>query len=144
MILEIGLILKLNSWESSNKMKFLLDTHCLLWTVFEPDRLSTQAQETIANQNQIICVSLISLWEISIKQNIGRLDIPKEFFEVVTTGGFEMLPVTLAQIEQYRNLPLHHRDPFDRMLVVQARQQKLVLITRDSEISKYDLEIIKA
>jgi PIN domain nuclease of toxin-antitoxin system len=125
-------------------MKFLLDTHGLLWTIFEPDKLSTQAQEIIANQNHIICVSLISLWEISIKQNIGRLDIPKEFFEVVTTGGFEMLPVTLAQIEQYRNLPLHHRDPFDRMLVVQARQQKLVLITRDSEISKYDVQIIRA
>jgi PIN domain nuclease of toxin-antitoxin system len=125
-------------------MKFLLDTHALLWTIFEPDKLSIQAQEIIANQNHIICVSLLSLWEISIKQNIGRLDIPKEFFEVVTTGGFEMLPVTLTQIEQYRKLPLHHRDPFDRMLVVQARQQKLILLTRDLEISKYDVQIIKA
>jgi PIN domain nuclease of toxin-antitoxin system len=125
-------------------MKFLLDTHSLLWTVFEPDKLSTEAQEIIVDQKNIICVSLISLWEISIKQNIGRLDIPKEFFEIVTTRGFEILPLTLAQIEQYRNLPLHHRDPFDRMLIVQARQQKLMLITRDSEISKYDVKIIKA
>ena len=55
-----------------------------------------------------------------------------------------MLSLTVTQIEQYRVLPLHHRDPFDRMLIVQARQQKLILITRDSEISKYDVKIVKA
>ncbi len=125
-------------------MRFLLDTHSLLWTVFEPDKLSTEAQEIIVDHNNIICVSLISLWEISIKQNIGRLNIPKEFFEVVSKGGFEMLGLTMDQIKKYRTLPLYHRDPFDRMLIVQARQQKLILITRDSEISKYDVEIIKA
>ena len=125
-------------------MKYLLDTHSLLWTVFEPDKLSAEAQKIIVAQSNIICVSLISLWEISIKQNIGRLDIPKEFFEVVREGGFEILPLTIPQIQQYRTLPLHHRDPFDRMLVVQARQQKLILITRDSEISKYDVKIVKA
>lgn len=125
-------------------MKFLLDTHSLLWTVFEPDKLSTEAQEIIADQENIICISLISLWEIGIKQNIGRLDIPKEFFEVVATGGFEMLSLTVAQIEQYRELPLYHRDPFDRMLIVQAKEQKLILITRDREISKYDVKTVKA
>ncbi len=83
-------------------MKFLLDTHSLLWTVFEPDKLSTEAQKIIIDHNNIICVSLISLWEISIKQNIGRLDIPKEFFEVVNKGGFEMLGLTIDQIEKYR------------------------------------------
>ncbi|NJL53613.1 MAG: type II toxin-antitoxin system VapC family toxin [Hydrococcus sp. SU_1_0] len=125
-------------------MKFLLDTHSLLWTIFEPDKLSTKAQEIIIDHNNIICVSLISLWEISIKQNIGRLDIPQEFFEVVSKGGFEMIELTMEQIAKYRTLPLYHRDPFDRMLIVQARQQKLIFITRDSEISKYDIEIIKA
>jgi len=125
-------------------MKYLLDTHGLLWTIFEPDKLSAKAQEIILNQNNIICVSLISLWGISIKQNIGRLDIPEEFFEVVSQGGFEMLPLTTSQIEEYRTLPLHHRDPFDRMLIIQARQQKLIFITRDSQISKYDVEIVTA
>ncbi|WP_233220054.1 type II toxin-antitoxin system VapC family toxin [Pleurocapsa sp. CCALA 161] len=125
-------------------MKFLLDTHSLLWTVFEPDKLSTEAQEIIVDHNNIICLSLISLWEISIKQNIGRLDIPKEFFEVVSEGGFEILSLTMDQIKKYRTLPLHHRDPFERMLIIQARQQKLIFITRDSEISQYDVEIVKA
>lgn len=125
-------------------MKYLLDTHSLLWTIFEPDKLSAEAQEIIPNRDNIICVSFVSLWEVSIKQNVGRLNIPKEFFEVVRKGGFEMLPLTVSQIEKYRALPLHHRDPFDRMLVVQAQQQKLVLITRDSKISKYDVEIVKA
>ena len=125
-------------------MKYLLDTHSLLWTIFEPDKLSTEAQEIILDQNNIICVSLISLWEISIKQNIGRLNIPEKFFEVVSHGGFEMLPLIMSEIKQYRTLPLHHRDPFDRMLIIQAQQQKLILITRDSEINQYDVEIVKA
>ena len=124
-------------------MKYLLDTHALLWTVFEPEKLSAPAQEAISDPQNIICVSLISFWEISIKQNIGRLDIPKEFFEVVKRG-FEIISLTPLQIEQYRDLPLHHRDPFDRMLVVQSQQQKLVLITRDREIAMYDLEILEA
>ena len=93
-------------------MKYLLDTHALLWTIFEPSKLSTEAQEIILDRDNIICVSLVSLWEISIKKNIGRLDIPEEFFEVVRTGGFEILTLTMDQIEQYQTLPLHHRDPF--------------------------------
>ena len=125
-------------------MKFLLDTHSLLWTIFEPDKLTIKAQEIISDRHNIICVSLISLWEISIKKNIGRLDLPQNFLEVVENGEFEMLPLTTAQIQQYQELPLHHRDPFDRMLIVQARQQKLTLITRDSEIPKYDVKIVKA
>ncbi len=125
-------------------MRYLLDSHSLLWTIFQPDKLSTEAQEIIHDQNNIICVSLISLWEISIKQNIGRLDIPEKFFEVVSQGGFEIIPLTIPEIEQYRTLPLHHRDPFDRMLIIQAQQQKLILITRDSEIGKYDVETVKA
>ncbi len=125
-------------------MRYLLDSHSLLWTIFQPDKLSTEAQEIIHDQNNIICVSLISLWEISIKQNIGRLHIPEKFFEVVSQGGFEIIPLTIPEIEQYRTLPLHHRDPFDRMLIIQAQQQKLILITRDSEIGKYDVETVKA
>ena len=124
-------------------MKFLLDTHTLLWTIFEPDKLSLEAQKIIEDQDNIICVSLISLWEVSIKQNIGRLDIPEDFFQIVNTGGFEILPLTMNQIKKYRTLPLHHRDPFDRMLIVQAKQQKLIFITRDSEISKYDVKTVK-
>ena len=125
-------------------MKYLLDTHSLLWTIFEPDKLSAEAQEIILDRNNIICISIISLWEISIKQNIGRLNIPDKFYEVVRQGGFEILSLTISQIEQYKTLPLYHRDPFDRMLIVQAQQQKLIFITRDSEINKYDVEIVMA
>ena len=125
-------------------MKYLLDTHSLLWTIFEPDKLSAEAQEIILDRNNIICISIISLWEISIKQNIGRLNIPDKFYEVVRQGGFEILSLTISQIEQYKTLPLYHRDPFDRMLIVQAQQHKLIFITRDSEINKYDVKIVMA
>ena len=125
-------------------MKYLLDTHSLLWTIFEPDKLSAEAQEIILDRNNIICISIISLWEISIKQNIGRLNIPDKFYEVVRQGGFEILSLTISQIEQYKTLPLHHRDPFDRMLIVQAQRHELIFITRDSEINKYDVKIVMA
>lgn len=125
-------------------MKYLLDTHALLWAVFEPDKLSPKAQEIILDRNNVICISLVSLWEISIKRNIGRLNIPAEFFTTVQKGGFELLPLTIAHIEEYQTLPLHHRDPFDRMLVIQTQQQQLTLITRDSEMSKYSVEIVEA
>ena len=125
-------------------MKFLLDTHVLLWTIFEPGKLSSEARRLISDRQNIICISIVSLWEISIKKNIGRLDIPEEFFQVVRNGGFEILPLTIEEVQEYQTLPLHHRDPFDRMLIVHARQQKLILITRDTEISKYEVEIITA
>lgn len=125
-------------------MKYLLDTHALLWTIFEPEKLTKQAREIIGDRHNIICISLISLWEISIKQNIGRLEIPEDFFQVIRQGGFEILPLNLDEITKYRTLPLHHRDPFDRILVVQALERELTLITRDSEIEKYEVSIIKS
>lgn len=125
-------------------MQYLLDTHALLWTIFEPEKLTEEAREIIGDHNNVICISLISLWEISIKQNIGRLEIPDNFFQVVHQGGFKIISLTLEEIARYKTLPLHHRDPFDRMLVVQAQERGLTLITRDSKIAKYEVQIIKS
>lgn len=84
------------------------------------------------------------MWEISIKVNIGRLNIPSEFFEVVKKVGFEVIHLTISHIEKYRELPLYHRDTFDRMLIIQAKNNNLTLITRDSKISKYHVNLVKA
>lgn len=86
----------------------------------------------------IVFVSIVSLWEIRIKISIGRLTIPEEFFHSVTSGAFEVLGVNLTHIMAYGELPLLHRDPFDRMLLAQAKSEELTILTRDSQFYQYD------
>lgn len=127
-------------------MRLLLDTHILLWAVFEPTKLSLSLQEAIRDTQNIVSVSIVSLWEIAIKQSIGRLSIPNTFFEKVQKdSGFELLLLQCTHIEQYMTLPLHHRDPFDRILIAQAKQEQLTLVTGDECIMQYvGLSILKA
>ena len=120
-------------------MRLLLDTHILLWSVFEPSKLSLSFQESIAKPENMVSVSIVSLWEIAIKQSLGRLTIPDVFFDKIQNGGiFELLLMQPSHIHQYRRLPLLHRDPFDRMLIAQAQQEHLILVTGDEKILKYD------
>jgi len=127
-------------------MRILLDTHILLWTVFEPAKLNLSLRETIQDAQNIVSISIVSLWEIAIKQSIGRLSIPNTFFErIQKESGFELLLLQPTHIEQYIALPLHHRDPFDRMLIAQAQQEQLTLVTGDECIMQYaGLSILKA
>lgn len=127
-------------------MRLLLDTHVLLWAVFEPSKLNPSLQEAISDSQNIVSISIASLWEIAIKKSIGKLNIPDSFFQKVQKeSGFELLPFQLAHIEQYLTLPLHHRDPFDRMLIAQAQQEQLTLVTLDECIMQYDgTSILKA
>ena len=125
-------------------MRLLLDTHVLLWAVFEPNKLTTQAQQVIADSNNIVCVSMVSIWEIGIKCNIGRLAIPKSFFDEIPRFGFELLHVKVAHIKSYIGLPLHHRDPFDRMIIAQANHEQLTVATRDQNFADYQVATIAA
>ena len=125
-------------------MKILLDTHVLLWSVFEPHKLSSEAKEVIADQHNFVLVSIISLWEIAIKTSIGRLNIPESFFEQITDdSGFELLSLKPIHMNYYLRLPLHHRDPFDRLLVAQAQEAKLTFITADVSMMQYDVTLLK-
>jgi PIN domain nuclease of toxin-antitoxin system len=126
-------------------MRLLLDSHILLWAVFEPSKLNSSLQEAIENRHNIVSVSIVSLWEIAIKQNIGRLSLPDGFFEKVQNeSGFDFLLLQPAHIQQYMKLPLLHRDPFDRMLIAQAQQEELTLVTNDDAMMKYEhLSILK-
>lgn len=120
-------------------MRLLLDTHILLWAVFEPSRLSLELQAEIANTQNIVSISIVSLWEIAIKQNIGRLSIPNSFYDKVQNeSGFDLLLLHPSHIQQYIQLPLLHRDPFDRMLIAQAQHEHLTLVTNDDCIMQYD------
>lgn len=123
-------------------MKVLLDTHALLWWVSDDRRLSPKAREAIATGE--VFVSVASLWEVEIKRALGRLDLTVDRLvaEVAQTESFELLNVRPSHVVSLADLPMLHRDPFDRMLIAQAKRERLVLLTRDEDIAEYPLEVL--
>ena len=121
-------------------MNLLLDTCTLLWWVGN-DPVSAEAAEAIANPDNGVWVSAASIWEISIKQSIGKLEVRGDL-DAAVDEDFEPLPINAAHAKLAGRLPHHHRDPFDRMLVAQAQAQGLTLVTRDRDIQKYDASFL--
>lgn len=123
--------------------RFLLDTHIFLWWRGEPSRLSSEVRSRIATAD-LIFVSAASAWEARIKVSLGRLDLPDTMEAGVLASGFEKLLISFSHAERAASLPLHHRDPFDRMLVAQAQSEGLTLVTHDRLLEPYDVEILWA
>ena len=121
----------------------LLDTHTFLWWRSKPETLNVQSREAITDA-RLVFVSVVSAWEAAIKIGLGRLQIPEPFESGVEDSGFEKLPITFEQTERLVLLPPHHRDPFDRMLVVQALAEGLTLVTRDRQLQPYGCDLIWA
>ncbi|HJT96801.1 MAG TPA: type II toxin-antitoxin system VapC family toxin [Rhodanobacteraceae bacterium] len=118
-------------------MKLLLDTHLVLWAMQDSKQLSTAARRQIraAEANY---VSAASLWEIAIKASLGKLEIDSDLLEEqLDAAGFQPLPITWRHTADVRKLPMHHRDPFDRMLVAQAMSEPLRLLTHDAGLAAY-------
>lgn len=121
-------------------MNLLLDTHVLLWWLDDNPALSKTARTAIREASNSVLVSAATAWEISIKQAIGKLDAPDDLEIAVGASRFQPLPITtLAHAIAAGRLPRHHDDPFDRMLVAQARIEGLTLVTHDSRIRAYDV-----
>ena len=118
-------------------MRILLDTHLLLWWLWNSPQLSASARALIANPDNTIFVSAVSLWEIRLKQGLGKLRVPEHFERHLTEESFEQLPLTAHHTRALAELPWHHRDPFDRMLVAQALTERLRLATADRKIALY-------
>lgn len=125
-------------------MNLLLDTHVLLWWLDDNPTLSIDAKAAISDSNNLVFISAAVIWEIRIKQALGKLKIPKNFRRVLEDQSFEMLDITAEHAHAIGGLPPHHRDPFDRMLIAQARIEKFVIITRDNIFKKYQVPYIKA
>ena len=125
-------------------MRLLLDTHVLLWWLFELPQLGKRASHAIQDPESEVFVSAISAGEIEIKRAIGKLDGPEDLPVQVGRDGFTELPFTLRHGSALRALPLHHKDPFDRMLIAQARLEGLTLVTADRAMSDYDVPILPA
>jgi PIN domain nuclease of toxin-antitoxin system len=120
----------------------LIDSHILLWWMEQPEKLSKLNYDLIASKLNVIFVSAVSMAELRIKQNIGKLQLPPDFDASVLSGDFSVLPLLPEHTAALASLPLHHRDPFDRMLIAQAIAENLTLITTDKDILKYDLKLL--
>ena len=127
-------------------MKALLDTHAFLWWVLDDSRLSKRAREAIGDPKSDVFFSVASAWELAIKTTLGRLSLPgplESFLpQQLALNGFRVLPVSLSHALAVAALPLHHGDPFDRILVAQAQIEELRLVSGDRRIARYDVERI--
>ena len=118
-------------------MRLLLDTHILLWWLADSPSLADQARELIADPDNAVFVSAVTLWEIWLKQSLGKLQLPSDFEEKLAGESFEGLPLLAAHTREVASLPWRHRDPFDRMLIAQARVADLRLVTADKVAADY-------
>ena len=125
-------------------MNLLLDTHAILWWLTGDPRLRPAARASITKEAGHVVVSAASAWEMSIKAATGKLDPPSEWLGVALASGFEPLSITFEHAVEAGGLPRHHADPFDRMLVAQARLEDLVIVTADPRIARYDVRTLAA
>lgn len=123
-------------------MNLLLDTHVLLWWA-SGSGLSEAETAAIADPNNLVYVSTASIWEISIKQQLGKLEVDGDL-DAIVEEDFEMLEIGLSHARLAGQLPTHHRDPFDRMLIAQATLQDLTIVTRDRHFMAYDVSVWSA
>lgn len=129
-------------------MKLLLDTHCWLWMLAAPERLSAAARRLVAAGENELLLSAASAWEIAIKHTLGKLRLPEPpaayLPPLMSASGVTPLPVLHGHAFRVADLPPHHRDPFDRLLIAQAQVEGIPILTADPVFSRYDVEVIKA
>jgi PIN domain nuclease of toxin-antitoxin system len=123
-------------------MRVLLDTHTLIWGLCEPDRLNVKTKELLTNIDNIIFVSIASLWELQIKKSLNKIILPDNFASQLQEYGYELLNITNEHISKLDTIPMIHRDPFDRMLISQCIYENIPLVTKDTEIIKYNIQTI--
>jgi PIN domain nuclease of toxin-antitoxin system len=119
----------------------LVDTHALLWWLTDDAALSVAAREALADPTNEPLVSAASVWEIAVKRALGKLTAPDDLPDLINDEGFSWLPITPLHAWQVRELPPHHRDPFDRLLIAQAMTERLPIITADPSFDDYEVEI---
>lgn len=125
-------------------MKYLLDTHVFIWWMEENKKLPAEIKSIIDDSFNNIFISVITPWEIVIKIKTKKLKVPKNYASYVINGIFKLLPIEISHVLGVERLPLFHKDPFDRMLIAQAKVEDLTLITSDQKFKKYDLSLISA
>lgn len=126
-------------------MKFIIDTSTFLWFIHDSPQLSTDAKNLLESDNDIF-ISIVSLWEIAIKVNIGKLTLPDNYEDFIpeqlVLNDIEVLPIRMADLAIYTTLPLHHRDPYDRLIIAQAMTDKVSIIGSDVAFDSYSVNRI--
>ncbi|MFZ0243565.1 MAG: type II toxin-antitoxin system VapC family toxin [Desulfobacterales bacterium] len=129
-------------------MKILLDTQCWLWWISAPEKLNRQVSRRIADKRNTVYLSAASSWEIAIKYSIGKLPLPEPPMRFIpkrlARDAIAALPVEVIHTLYVADLPLHHKDPFDRILISQSIQRGIPIVTADRQFERYDVKIIPA
>ena len=126
-------------------MAFLLDTHAFLWFASGDEKLPIHIQDTIKNLKNSCFVSVASMWEISIKQRLGKLNSTlsiDKLFKLAEQNQIEIIQINSEHLMKLSKLPLHHNDPFDRLIISQSIAEKLILISKDTEFAQYQIKLI--
>jgi len=126
-------------------MQNLLDTHTLIWFLNGDEQLSTKARKNIEKSGAANFVSIASLWEMSIKTSLGKLEMKSHFSkvaELIDDNGFQILPITFADTLLLLSLPFHHKDPFDRIIISQSISNGLTIISKDNYFDKYEIKLL--
>lgn len=123
-------------------MNLLIDTHAVIWFITEDRQLPQKIKALIEDPENDCFVSIASLWEIGIKHSLGKLDLKvnlKKIFELIELSGLSVIPITTTHILTNTTLDFHHRDPFDRLLIAQAKSEGLTLVTKDEMFKEYNI-----
>lgn len=127
-------------------MKILLDTHAFIWWSLTPEKLSLSGLNLIENQKNNLYLSIASVWEMQIKISINKLHFDNPLSDIIihqkNINDLQILPIELEHIWQLKNLPLHHKDPFDRMLIAQGITEKMPILSIDSVFENYSIDVI--
>jgi PIN domain nuclease of toxin-antitoxin system len=123
-------------------MKLLLDTHALIWALEGSARLSKRSRRAIEDPANEILVSAVSAWEIAIKEAMGRLQVPDDLIEAIDEAGFARRPLGFAEARRLKELPAHHNDPFDRMLICHALEEQCAIVTKDAQFKRYPVATV--
>jgi PIN domain nuclease of toxin-antitoxin system len=127
-------------------MRVLLDTHAFLWLITDDDRLSGNARQTFLNTENSLFFSAASLWEICLKKSLGKISLKDGWLQAIQEemeiNTIQWLPIEMRHCAEVAELPFYHRDPFDRMLIAQAIAEEMKLLSRDSRLANYAIELI--
>ncbi len=125
-------------------MKLLLDANAFIWAYARPTELSPAARRALNDVANDRLVSIASLWEIAIKMSIGKLAFAENLAQALDDIAATSLPITLVHVARVRSLPFHHRDPFDRMMIAQAIEEGMTIVTRDRRVAAYGVPVLMA
>jgi PIN domain nuclease of toxin-antitoxin system len=125
-------------------LRLLIDSNAFIWMVSQPRELSAESRDALVDPANERFLSIASIWEIAIKLSGGKLELPGTLQAAVDGMAAEMLPITMVHIRRVQTLPLHHRDPFDRMMIAQAMEEGLTIVTRDRHFRAYGVPVLAA